>query len=142
MRRKSGFTLIEVMIVVAIVAILAAIALPSYSDYVKRARITEAVSTLSAHRVKMEQYFQDNRTYVGACLAGTIASAPAPTPNFAFDCGAPSGSTFTLTATAVAGSSLVPAQYTVTESNVRATTPPTGWSNQLCGWVLKKDGSC
>ena len=63
MRSNSGFTLIEVMITVAIVAILAAIAVPSYNEYVQRARITEATSNLSDMRNKMEQYFQDNRTW-------------------------------------------------------------------------------
>ena len=63
MRSNSGFTLIEVMITVAIVAILGAIAVPSYNEYVQRARITEATSALSDMRNKMEQYFQDNRTW-------------------------------------------------------------------------------
>ena len=66
MNKQSGFTLIELMIVVAIVGILATIAYPSYSDYVIRGRIPEATSALAAKRVQLEQFFQDNRTYVGA----------------------------------------------------------------------------
>ena len=57
MPRSRGFTLIELMIAVAIVAILAAIAIPSYSEYIRRSRITEAISALSGMRVKMEQFF-------------------------------------------------------------------------------------
>ena len=62
-----GFTLIEVMIVVAIVAVLAAIALPNYADYVKRGKIIEATSALSDLRTRYEQYYLDNRTYAGGC---------------------------------------------------------------------------
>ena len=53
MNRPRGFTLIELMIVVGIIAILASIAIPSYSDYVRRSRITEAVSALSGMRVRI-----------------------------------------------------------------------------------------
>ncbi len=59
----SGFTLIEMMITVAIVAILASVALPSYSEYVLRSKTEEATSGLAELRVRMEQYFQDNRKY-------------------------------------------------------------------------------
>ena len=79
MTRARGFTLIELMIVVGIMAILASIAIPSYSEYVRRSRITEAVSALSGMRVKMEQYFQDNRTYAGACAAAPSPRCPRST---------------------------------------------------------------
>lgn len=61
-RADGGFTLIEVMIAVAVVAILAAPALPSYRDYVTRGNIPEATSRLLTKQVQMEQWFQDNRT--------------------------------------------------------------------------------
>ena len=60
---QGGFTLIEVMIVVAIVAILAAVALPAYGDYVRRGQLPEAFSGMADLRVKLEQYYQDNRSY-------------------------------------------------------------------------------
>ncbi len=61
--RAPGFTLIEVMVTVAIVAILASLALPSYTDYVRRGHIPEATSNLSASNAKMEQWFQDAKSY-------------------------------------------------------------------------------
>ena len=66
--RQSGFTLIEMMIVVGIIAILAAIAIPNYRDYVLRGQIVDATNALSTFRANMERHFQDNRTYetVGA----------------------------------------------------------------------------
>ena len=91
MKRESGFTLIEIMIVVVIIGIIAAIAIPSYQDYVRRAQITEATNGLSDLRVRMEQFFQDNRTYPTACvLPPAVPGATQlllPTgQNFAFSC--------------------------------------------------------
>ena len=76
-RRMRGFTLIEVMITVAIVAILAAVALPSYTDYVTRSKIVEATSSLTDMRMRLEQYFLDNRQYPAACIAAAAGPAPA-----------------------------------------------------------------
>ena len=78
-RSFAGFTLIEVMITVAVVAILAAVALPNYFDYITRSRIVEAKTNLADMRTRLEQYFLDNRAYPatpGNCLRiGSRASA-------------------------------------------------------------------
>jgi type IV pilus assembly protein PilA len=55
---QKGFTLIELMIVVAIIGILAAIAIPAYSDYTKRAKVTELVTAGSACKASVSEYFQ------------------------------------------------------------------------------------
>ena len=62
-RSSAGFTLIEAMITVAVIAILAAVALPNYFDYVTRSRIVEAKTNLADMRTRLEQYFLDNRAY-------------------------------------------------------------------------------
>jgi type IV pilus assembly protein PilE len=139
---QTGFTLIELMITVAIIGILAAVAMPSYSEYVLRGRIVENVASLTDMRVKMEQFFQDNRTYVGACAANTVAPLPAATAHFTFTCPTLTASAFTVTATGTA--QMAGFVYTIDQANVRTTTGlPSGWTgtNSTC-WVLKKGGAC
>ncbi len=144
MTRSRGFTLIELMITVAIVAILAAIAIPSYSEYLRRGRVTEAVSTLSGMRVKMEQYFQDNRTYIGACGGAGIAKLPSATESFTYACPTLALGTYTITATGNAGTSVEGFQYTLDQTNARTSvmTSPSTWLGNSGCWALKKDGSC
>lgn len=139
--RQTGVTLIELMVTVAIMAILAAVAIPMYSDYVMRGRIPQATGNLSSMRVKLEQYFQDNRTYVGACVAGTIAPLP-PADDFTYTCPTLTATTFTVQATGQG--SMTGFTYTLDESNTKKTTAvPTGWgSAPVSCWVTKKGGAC
>jgi len=148
MRAQKGFTLIEIMIVVGIVAILSAIAIPSYSEYVRRARITEATSALGTMGLKMEQFFQDNRTYVGACTAGTVAVLPTA-PNFTFACPVRTLTSYQITATGSTGT-VAGFTYQLDMNNpvgtglVRSASFPagSGWTNSPTCWATKKDGSC
>jgi type IV pilus assembly protein PilE len=143
MLADRGFTLIELMITVAIVAVLAAVALPSYSAYVMRANVTDAVKGLSEMRLKLEQYFQDQRTYVGACVAGTLAPLPTNTPNFTFACNALTATTYQVVATGVAGGSMAGFKYTVDQANTQATASTgAGWPMCLTRWIMKKSDTC
>lgn len=65
-KAQQGFTLVEVMIVVAIVAILAAIAYPSYDEYVKRGNRTEGQAFLSDVAARQERHFSQNNEYITA----------------------------------------------------------------------------
>ncbi len=137
--KSAGFTLIEVMIVVVVIGILTVVAMPSYTDYVIRGKIAEATAGLSDGRVKMEQFFQDNKTYVGG-------PCPPATDAFTYDCTDLTISTYTITAAGKAGSNVAAFGYSIDQANTRRTTGlKSGWSSaslpQTC-WITKKGGTC
>lgn len=143
MKYQQGFTLLELMIVVAIVGVLASIAIPNYSDYVVRGKIPDATSALANKRVLLEQYFQDNKTYAGstACALDNTTSQ-----HFSFSCnGTESATNYTLTATGKA--TMVGFDFSVNENNVKGTniTSPnhTDWNgtSNTC-WISQKGQSC
>lgn len=139
-RKSVGFTLIEVLIVVAIIGILVAIAVPNYRDYLVKSRNNEAYAGLSEMRVKLEQYFQDNRSYTGACANNTVAPLPSNTKFFDFTCTL-TATTYTVTATgkdAATGFT-----FTLDQANTRKTTSVpsnSGWSTDNTCWRTSKGG--
>ncbi len=143
MRRQLGFTLIELMIVVMIVAILAAIAYPAYRDYLIRGQLSEARSALADMRVRMEQYFLDNRTYAGADTAASPNPCTAPagvSTRFAYSCTpVPTANTYSIQAV---GSGLVSGfTYTINQANQRTTTAPSSWGGTQNCWIVRR-GQC
>jgi type IV pilus assembly protein PilE len=145
MKSEKGFTLIELMIVVAIVAILASIGIPAYNDYVTRGKLAEAYANLASQRVKLEQFYQDRRTYLGACATGTVAP---PLTGTYFQSPYPctlADQTYTIDAIGLSSQGTAGFQFRIDQSNNRSTVAvPSGWtlpSPNNC-WVRRKDGTC
>jgi type IV pilus assembly protein PilE len=165
MRRpiQRGFTLIELMVVIAILSILAAIAIPNYTKYVLRSETTEGTTALANAKIQMEQYFQDNRTY---CSDNTCSPTTCPTtvqsqwPTskfFTFSCSNIVGNTTTgidpatcaaigncdtyqLTATGIATSPMAGYVYTVNQANIRSSTFSNG-ATAAC-WLASPGNTC
>ena len=143
-RIARGFTLIEVMIVVAIVAILAAVAIPSYRDYILRGQLVDATTLLAGTRADMERYYQDNRRYTAVSAAITPPCARSQ-GNFDLTCSVLTNNTFTLLATGK--DAAIGFQYSFDEQEVRRTLntgaswPTPAPPNNRC-WVLKRGQVC
>lgn len=138
---SRGFTLIEVMIAVAIVGILASVALPSYTDYIRRGKAQEATSELANMRIKMEQWFQDNRQYSGYVDANCVANGKslASGKYFSFTC-ASAADTYSISADGNAAQGMSGYKYSINQDNARASTVPPG-SSVGC-WVTKRGETC
>jgi type IV pilus assembly protein PilE len=137
--RARGFTLIELMITVAIVGILMAVAIPAYSNYVLRARTTESFSVMGGFQPAAEQFWANNRTY-------EALPPPGNTPNFDYSTVNLTASSYTLKATGK--DKMLGLIYTIDQNGTRKTTavpstPPfTGWvTNDTC-WTDRKGGLC
>ena len=135
MKRNAGFTLVELMIVVAIVAILAAIAVPMYTDYITRAQLVPAHTGLAGLRVKMEQGYQDNRQY--ACLA----AAELKIDKFNVVCAA-TPQTFLITATGSEGR-VTGFAFSIDERGNRTTVAaPVDWMPAVTSCFVARKKSC
>jgi type IV pilus assembly protein PilE len=124
-RRATGFTLLEVMIVVAVLALLASIGLPSYRDYIDRGRRAEGKQALMLAAQRLERFYTDNNCY----------------PSSGAGCGAASSSAAALTAAGVAafsGDAAATSRYTLAvtlnaQDYTLTATPANGFSDARCG---------
>ncbi len=140
MKMQDGFTLVELMVVVVVLAILASVGMPLYNDYMTRGKLLEATSGLSDGRIKMEQFFQDRLVFDNS--RGGTPPVPPATANFAFAFTILTPTTYTITATGQGG--LAAYSYTINESNAKTSTTP--FSNPAnvavpC-WLMKKGEHC
>ncbi len=127
--RSRGFTLIEVMIVVAIIGILSAIAYPSYQNYVLRAKRSAAQQFMLDISSREQQYLLDARLYTATLGTGglnmTVSTDVSPNYTFAIAVdNAAAPPTFTITATAI-GSQLTDGNLTL--NNLGQKTPSSKW---------------
>ena len=117
-RFAQGFTLIEVMVTVAILGIIASIAMPSYTAYVQRGRVPAALDTLNSMYTRMEQRFQDTNSYANGADCGVVLPSVA---NFTVSCTvANAGREFT--ATANGSGNMAGYTFTINHLGVRRTT--------------------
>ena len=152
-RKTGGFTLIELMIAVAIVGILVAVALPSYKNYVIRGKLVAGTNALTSLRAQMEQYYQDNRTYasvsstiVNPCAANAVVtSSGVPfNVNCATTGDVPTATTYTVRATGTG--TVAGAVYTIDNfGNMVTVHFPNSWgavpTNNGC-WLMRQGDSC
>ena len=145
--KKNGFTLIELMITVAVIGILAAVALPSYRDYVLRGHLVTMTNELQGLRAKMEQHYQDNRTYATTSTAtapctATAVSYTKPTP-FTVACSSTDSFATTFTATATGSGVVSGFSYTLTQSDSKTSTLSSAWGGSTAAcWVMRKGDTC
>lgn len=133
--RQNGFTLIELMITVAIIGILASVAYPSYMDQVRKSRRSDAIASISIIQQAQERWRANNPQYAPNIATLGITS---PTPGGYYTLAVSTstgtaGTSYTVTATAVTGKSqaqdsgCTPLTVTVTGGNA-TNTQPTCWS--------------
>ena len=139
---NRGFSLIELMIVLAIGVIIAAITVPAYHDHMLRARIPQATSTLASLAMRLEQNYQDNHEYGD----GTGCSIAMPDDEFfTFKCVAQNnGQSFLLTAMGKGAGDISEFTFTLDQNgNAKTTQLPASWAKGPADcWIAKRGATC
>jgi type IV pilus assembly protein PilE len=129
-RAHRGFTLIEVMIAVVVIAILSAIAYPAYTDHIRRAKRATAQAAMMDIAAKQQTYLLDRRAYTtSTATLGFIAPAEIAT-DYTFTIAADNAvtpPTFTVTATPVSAAQTAGSEPTMTLNQAGAKTPASYW---------------
>ncbi|WP_156030247.1 type IV pilin protein [Thiomonas sp. FB-Cd] len=134
-RQTQGFSLVELMAVVAIAGILLAVGIPAYSNYVVKSRIQAAQNALLVTANDVRQYAQDHETYVGSC------TAPVAAEGFQISC--PTLTQTTYTVQALGTGSLAGFLFTLDQTGARVTAQvPAGWAANPACWIADQQGDC
>ena len=144
-QRSTGFTIIEVMITVGIVAILAAVALPAYQDSVTRGKLIDGTVKLGDYRSQLEKWFLDNRDFRSNPPAGNLCGIPPPpaNPKDPFALGSTcTQTTYTLWADGQVAGGMSGFRFEIDQDNARRSTGGSGWTGSGACWALRKNGDC
>lgn len=139
---SQGFSLTELMIALAIAAIIAAVAVPGYRDHMLRAHIPEATSTLSALAMRLEQHYQDNQAY--GDTNGCAITMPTD-EFFTFECAAnDGGQSFLLKASGKSAGAMADFVFTLDQNgNAMTTQLPAAWGDAPFDcWINKRSSTC
>jgi len=141
-KSMAGFSLLELMVVIAIVGILAVVAIPSYSNYIIRSDLSDMTSGLTAMSARMELYFQDNRTFDDVGDDFDSPCVEVATERYTIECDLDEdGNGYDLTATG--NGSISAFTFTLDQTGARTTTrAKDGWGGRLpvACWLTNPGG--
>jgi type IV pilus assembly protein PilE len=133
--RETGYTLIEVVITVMVLSILAAMAVNSFSNYIRRARAADAIEQLDLYRTRMEKAFNNNANYgIGACAV----ALPNGVQQFGFSCTL-AGDSQSYTARATGAGSMSGYEFSIDDRGMRRTEAFPGVAAAADCFMVEKD---